>query len=356
VTNRTQRHSHASGSGTRPPTMKDVAEAAGVGLGTVSRVLNKHGKVATATRSRVEAAATKLDYRPSALGRSLKLNWTTNIGLMVTDISNSFYGEFAEGLLAAAKAMDRHVILCATGEDPATESEYIELLLQERVAGIVAFPTGANDVLWRSALAMGTRVTFVDRTVQGVEAPLVMVDHEAGARMATEHLLALGHRRIGYLGGPAQLTSGSLREAGFRRAFQEFDVSPAESLIVRTRFTRDTAYASASRLLSGPETPTALFAGNNVLGEAALTAIRDADLRVPRDISLVMFDDVPWAKLIDPPITVVAQPTKDLGVLAARSVLDDAGSTGALLLEPRLVVRGSTKPYRQTRPDQLHRT
>jgi LacI family transcriptional regulator len=329
----------------RPATMKDVAAAAEVGLGTVSRVFTNNGKVAAATRQRVEEAAARLNYRPSALGRGLKLSTASNIGLLVTDISNPFYGEFAEGLLSAASAIGRHVILCATGEDPSSEREYVDLLLQERVGGIVAFPTGENQDLWRSAQDLGTQILFVDREVAGIHAAAISVDHLAGARAGTEHLLALGHRRIGYLGGPDRLTSGSMREAGYRRAHADLGVPVDERLVVRTRFTRETAYASAVRLLDAPEPPTALFAGNNVLGEAALTAVRDRGLRLPADLSMVMFDDVSWAKLLDPPITVVAQPTTQLGVLAARTVLTAKPEAQALLLAPELVVRRSTAAF-----------
>ncbi|SEQ94632.1 LacI family DNA-binding transcriptional regulator [Microlunatus flavus] len=329
----------------RPATMKDVAAAADVGLGTVSRVFSNNGKVAASTRQRVEEVAARLNYRPSALGRGLKLSTASNIGLLVTDISNPFYGEFAEGLLGAANAIGHHVILCATGEDPATEREYVDLLLQERVGGIVAFPTSENRELWRSAQDLGTRVLFVDRTVPGIEAACLSVDHQAGARSATEHLLALGHRRIGYLGGPDRLTSGSMREAGYRRAHADVDVGVDERLVVRTRFTRETAYASAVRLLDAPDPPSALFVGNNVLGEAALTAVRDRGLSVPDDISLVMFDDVSWAKLVDPPVTVVAQPTRQLGAMAARTVLTARPEAQQLLLPPQLVVRRSTAAF-----------
>ena len=237
------------------------------------------------------------------------------------------------------------MILCATAEDPATEREYVDLLLQERVGGIVAFPTGENQDLWRSAQDLGTRILFVDRAVEGIDAASISVDHLTGARNATEHLLALGHRRIGYLGGPDKLTSGSMREAGYRRAHADYGVPVDDRLVVRTRFTRETAYASAVRLLDAPDPPSALFAGNNVLGEAALTAVHDRGLRLPDDISMVMFDDVSWAKLIDPPVTVVAQPTRQLGVLAARTVLTAEPGTQELLLAPELVVRRSTAAF-----------
>lgn len=327
-------------------TMKDVAAAAGVGLGTVSRVFSKQGKVAESTRKRVEASARELNYHPSALGRGLKRQTTNNIGLIVTDISNNFYGEFAQGVLATAKAMGRHVILCASGEDAESEKEYIDLLVEQRVDGIIAFPTGENVDAWRSAARLGINIVFADRTIEDLDIPSVLIDNLAAARALTEYVLALGHRRIGYLGGPSQLTSGRLRDEGFRRAHADMGVEVDERLIVRTRFTRDTAYASALRLLDVAEPPTALIASNNVLGEAALTAVRDRGLRVPEDISVVMFDEVPWAKLVDPPITVIAQPAWQMGQAATRMVLaPDYENLHSLTLATELTLRASARPW-----------
>ncbi|HEY0247257.1 MAG TPA: LacI family DNA-binding transcriptional regulator [Gryllotalpicola sp.] len=325
-------------------TMRDVAELAGVGIGTVSRVFSKVGSVAPETRTRVEAAAKKLNYRPSALGRDLKRRTTNNIGLIVTDISNNFYGEFAQGVLSSAKELGRHVILCASGEDVETEREYIDLLVEQRVDGIIAFPTGENLDAWRSARDLGINILFADREVPGLGIPSILADNMGGARQLTEYLLALGHRRIGYLGGPLHLTTGRLREEGYRRAFADGGLAVDESLVIRTRFTRDTAYASAMRLLDAAVPPTALIAANNILGEAALTAVRDKGLIVPRDISVVMFDDVPWAKLVQPPVTVVVQPSWQMGQSAARMVLAiGSGTTQSQTSPIEMVIRRSAR-------------
>ncbi len=329
----------------RPATMKDVAAAAGVGLGTVSRALGSAGRVSEETRRHVLSVAERLNYHPSAVGRGLKRQVSDNIGLIVTDISNNFYGEFSQGVLASAQGLGRHVILGASSEDPATELDYIKLLVEQRVDGIIAFPTGENVAAWRSAIALGIRIVFADRILEGLDASSVVVDNVAGARSLTEYLLTLGHRRIGYLGGPSSVSSGSLRERGYRAAHAELGLPVDETLVLRTRFTRDTAYASAQRLLDVAEAPTALVAANNVLGEAALTAIHDRGLRVPDDISLVMFDDVPWAKLVAPPITVVAQPAFEMGQLATRMVLDGT-EPSTLTLPTKLTIRGSARPLR----------
>jgi len=337
----------STGRGTpaRAKTMKDVAEAAGVGLGTVYRALSGNGQVSAATRERVMAAAAHLDYRPSALGRGLKLQRTNNIGLIVADISNNFYGEFAEGVLASAKTLGKHVIVCSSGEDPQTEREYAEVLLQQRVDGIVAFPTGQNAELWEGAQRLGVHLVFADRIFAGLDVPTLIVDNVAGSQSAVEYLLALGHRHVGYLGGPQSLTSGREREVGYRQAHAEAGVPVLEQLIVRSRFTRDTAHASATRLLQSEPRPTALFASNNVLAEAALIAIRDAGLRMPEDVSVVMFDDVPWAKLMTPAITVVSQPARQMGNEAAQMIANPGRTHGIRVIPTEFVIRQSCRPW-----------
>jgi LacI family transcriptional regulator len=150
-------------------------------MGTVSRVFSNEGSVSATTRAKVEDAAARLHYRPSALARGLKRQSTNNVGLIVTDISNNFYGEFAQGVLASAKELGRHVILCASGEDPATEREYIDLLVEQRVDGIIAFPTGSNLDAWDTARRIGINVLFADRAVAGLDVPSILVDNLSGS-------------------------------------------------------------------------------------------------------------------------------------------------------------------------------
>ena len=331
----------------RRMTMKDVAKAAGVGLGTVSRVFSGSEQVAADTRQRVLEAARRMDYRPSALGRGLKLQRTNTIGLIAGDISSSFCGELAEGLLTAAKALGKHVIVCSTGGDPAAEREFAEVLLQQHVDGIVAIPTGENTDAWDGALRLGVRLVFVDRMVDDVAVPTLIADNVAGSRAAVEYLLALGHRRVGYLGGPLTLTSGRQREEGYRLAHEAAGVPVAEELVARTPFSRDTAHASALRLLQAGAAPTALFAANNVLAEAALSAILDSGLRVPDDISLAMFDDVPWARVTRPAITVVSQPARQMGEQAAGLAAAPGLVAGrqVRVLPTSFIVRQSCRPW-----------
>jgi LacI family transcriptional regulator len=329
------------------PTLKDVAALAGVGTATVSRVLTGNGYTSVQARERIVAAAEELGYRPSALARGLKLQRTEALGLLVADITNPFYSYVASGALQAAGEAGHHLILCATNEDPKMESEYIDVLLETRVDGIVAVPTGANLAQWERVLEFGVRVVLIDRELQALGGvPAITVDNRGGAFAATEHLLALGHRRIAILTGPGDTTTGGQRLAGYLDAHAAAGVAAHEALIRDGSFMREQAASAARELLAAA--PSALFAANNVLGEVALTAIHEAGLRIPDDISLVVFDDVAWARQLA--ITVVAQPMERLGRAGVARLLEALGRGHAngepARLPVELIVRDSTRPPR----------
>ncbi|MCG5214138.1 LacI family DNA-binding transcriptional regulator [Streptosporangium soli] len=323
-------------------TIKDVAEAAGVGVATVSRVLSG-GSASPQTRERVLAVAAQLDYRPSALGRNLRQRRTGGIGLLVPDVTDSFYGRVADGVLACARAAGEPVIMGVTGDDAESESELIGMLLEQGVERVVAVPSGDHEP-WGPAVRAGLTVVFADRRATGRDdIPAVLADERGGVRTAVEYLVGLGHRRIAYLGGHGQ----GQRAAAFRDTLGALGVTVDEELVVFGRATRDSAYAAASGLFQHRPDLTALVAGGNQLGEAAVLAARELDLRVPRDLSLIMFDDVPWAELCAPPLTVIAPPAQDIGYRAAELVLRSAGRRArGVSLPTELIIRGSCGPRR----------
>jgi LacI family transcriptional regulator len=361
----------------RRATIKDVAEAAGVGVATVSRVLSG-GSASPQTRERVLAVAAQLDYRPSALGRNLRQRRTGGMGLLVPDLTDTFYAQLAEGVLACARSAGEPVVLGSTAGDPEQEAELIGMLLEQSVDRLIAVPSGEEDT-WAPAIRAGMTVVFADRLparpspeeeepaaatvsdlmlLDGIAAPppaplpapgrspeppslpSVLADDRAGIRTAVRYLRGLGHKRIAFLGGPGH----DRRVSAFREAVG----SPVdEELVVFGTGSRDSAYAAASGLFQSRPDLSAVVAGGNVLGEAAVLAARELDLRVPRDVSLVMYDDVPWAELCSPPLTVIAQPGRDMGYRAAELVLRSAGRRArSIMLPTELIVRGSCGPRR----------
>ncbi|MEQ4721393.1 LacI family DNA-binding transcriptional regulator [Nonomuraea sp. B19D2] len=347
-------------------TIKDVAEAAGVGVATVSRVLSG-GSASPATRERVLAVAAQLDYRPSALGRNLRQRRTGGMGLLVPDLTDTFYGQLAEGVLACARSAGEPVVLGSTGGDPEQEADLIGMLLEQSVDRLIAVPSGDAET-WAPAIRAGMTVVFADRLpvqpshddagaaaiadlmaldglspapkARPLDVPAVVADDRAGIRTAVRYLRGLGHKRIAFLGGPGH----DRRVAAFREAVG----SPVdEELVVFGTGSRDSAYAAASGLFQSRPDLSAVVAGGNVLGEAAVLAARELDLRVPRDVSLVMYDDVPWAELCSPPLTVIAQPGRDMGYRAAELVLRAVGRRPrSVVLPTELIIRGSCGPHR----------
>ncbi|MBE1585664.1 LacI family DNA-binding transcriptional regulator [Nonomuraea angiospora] len=347
-------------------TIKDVAEAAGVGVATVSRVLSG-GSASAATRERVLAVAAQLDYRPSALGRNLRQRRTGGMGLLVPDLTDTFYGQLSEGVLACARSAGEPVVIGSTGGDPEQEADLIGMLLEQSVDRLIAVPSGDADT-WSPVLRAGMTVVFADRlplqsspedvraaavadlmALDGLSAaaparpldvPAVVADDRAGIRTAVRYLRGLGHKRIAFLGGPGQDSRVN--------AFREAVGAPVdEELVVFGTGSRDSAYAAASGLFQSRPDLSAVVAGGNVLGEAAVLAARELDLRVPRDVSLVMYDDVPWAELCSPPLTVIAQPGRDMGYRAAELVLRAGGRRPrSVVLPTELIIRGSCGPHR----------
>ncbi|RGA01387.1 LacI family transcriptional regulator [Microbispora triticiradicis] len=326
-----------SGPAQRRITIKEVAEAAGVGVATVSRVLSG-GSASPETREKVFAAAARLDYRPSALGRNLRRQRTGGVGLLVPDITDSFYARLADGVLSCARSYGEPVTIGVTGDDPEREAELIGALIEQSMDRLIAVPSGDGD-MWAPALRAGLNVVFADRRVR-TDVPSVVPDDRAGVLTAVEYLAGLGHRRIAFLARHGQ----SQRVTAFLSAAASLGLPVDRDMVVHARASRDSAYAAAAGLLQHHSDVTAVLAGGNVLGEAAVLAARELDVRIPRDVSLIMFDDVPWAELCSPPLTVIAQPAQDIGYRAAELVLRQGRRPPAVTLPTRLVVRASCGP------------
>jgi LacI family transcriptional regulator len=330
----------------RVKTMKDVAELAEVSVSTVSHVLNGTRKVSEETRGGVLAAVEELGYRPNLLAKGLKTRRTFTIGLLISDIQNAFFTSLVRGVEDEALSRGYHLFLCNTDEDPGREDEYVTELAKKRVDGLMVAPSARREDYVRRLRAEGVPFVFVDREVEGVEADVVSVDNKTGMGLIAEHLVGLGHRRIGMISGPLDKASGFERYTGLKEALDDLG-APLEEGLVRFGDFRTTGGMEAARGLMGlPSPPTALVIANNQMTLGAMLAAKEAGLVIPKDISLVGFDDPEWAPLADPPLTALAQPTYEMGVRAAELLLDrienGGGETSRLLLRPWLEVREST--------------
>jgi len=325
------------------PTMRDVAERAGVGLATVSRVVNELGSVRPATADRVRAAIADLGFQRNEVARALRPGQHSRIiGLLLGDLTNPFYATLAKAAVAVANRARFAVVLTTVDEDPEVERQAIRELVGRRIAGLVIVPDQGDYRFLREEIGrQPLPVVFVDRPSAGAEADTVVLDNEGGGRMATAHLLAHGHRRIAVLVAPSYYTTGR-RLRGYRRAMRDAGVGVDERLVVPLRLgTPEEAEAAMQGLVALVDPPTAVFCTTGFLAEGAIRAIGPAT----RSMALVGFDDFPLADLLPVPLTVVATDPERLAEAATELLLARiAGSTAApvrVVLPVRMVERGS---------------
>lgn len=334
----------------KQPTIRDVAAAAGVSIAVVSRVLNDGtGPVAAATRDKVLAAIDTLGFRPRAAARSLVTGAMT-LGLIVTDLENPFFARLADKIVWESRSSSIQIALMTTQEDAHLESEILDGLQDRSVAGIIATPTGANVARWQRLLDLGLHVTFVDRSIPDLPVDLVRIENIESARAATTHLLGLGHRRIALISGPAATSTGAERVAGYRRALESHGVEFTPDLVHSVLFRGDAGADAVGSLLQMPEPPTALIVANTAQVRSALRRLAQSGIVIPRELSVIVFDDDPWTELVSPPLSVVRPPTGMLAVHSLELVLNRM--RGRISEAPRtisvpaeFVIRSSTAPH-----------
>ncbi|RAU45440.1 MULTISPECIES: LacI family DNA-binding transcriptional regulator [unclassified Pseudomonas] len=327
-------------------TIKDVAAIAGISYTTVSHVLNNTRPVSDEVRKKVEAAIAQLDYVPSAVARSLKAKSTATIGLLIPNGINPYFAELARGIEDYCERNGFCVILCNSDDNLEKQRNYLRVLLEKRVDGLIVSSVGGGDSLADSLCAVRTPMVIVDRDLENVTADLVRIDHELGGYLATSHLLEWGHRHIACICGPEHTSVARMRLAGYRRAMFERGVPVREHWVVESDFTGPSGYQAASRLLEG-ERPTAIFAANDMVGIGVLRAAAERNLKVPADLSVIGFDDIQMSQYVYPALTTVGQSILQLGERAAEVLLNRISTRAAvpiqrLIVAPSIVLREST--------------
>ncbi|MEV4471413.1 LacI family DNA-binding transcriptional regulator [Nonomuraea sp. NPDC049504] len=327
-------------------TIRDVAEHAGVSVATVSKVLNDRYGVAAATVDRVREVIAELGYESSLVARSLRNQRTNVIGVLVWDIE-PFSAELLKGAARAIRGTDYELVVYAGGGKGSGrlgwERRYLSRLSGTLIDGAVLVTPTVLDV------DGGTPVVAVDPHSGRETVPTVDADNLQGGRLATEHLIALGHRRIGFLGRPPRdLESGPLREEGYRSALADAGLPPDPALIRVAGYDETDARNTVRELLTLPDPPTAIFAANDVSAISTIEVATSMGLRVPDDLSVIGFDNVPESMMSDPPLTTVEQPIQQMGLIAVEMLLDLlAGRDPAqrhVRLPTRLVPRSSCAP------------
>ena len=267
------------------------------------------------------------------------------LALIISDVENPFFTAMARGVEDVAHTAGYSVVLCNSDDDPDKESEYIDVALQERVAGVLLSSTGRGDSA-ELLHAQGTPVVAVDRPMPGSVSDAVLVDSRLAAKHATLHLAHQGYHRLGCLTGPSGVPTADERLAGFRDGLRAAKLRSSSSLVRRTEYKAAGARRAAHALLTQDEPPDGLLVGNNSMAIGVLETLADLGLRAGRDVGVVAFDDAPWATLVDPQLTVVAQPAYDVGAVGAQLLLGRIGEerteTSTTTLSAHLVARGST--------------
>jgi LacI family transcriptional regulator len=328
------------------PNLVEVARRARVSISTVSRTINNTGKISAETQEHVRRVMRELGYKPNRVARRLRAGGKCHLlGLIIPNIQNPFFADLARGVEDVAYRNNFAVLLCNYDEDPEKERFYLDVMEQESVDGVILPPIHENDPAVLRMARSGLPMVCVDRALADATIDKVEIDNQRGAFEAVTHLIGSGHRRIGLISGPADSSTGRERLIGYRAALAQAGVEVTEELIRYGDYKQESGRRLADDLLTLPTPPTALFVSNNLMTIGTLEAIFARQLRIPDDIALIGFDDLPLAAVFNPPLTVVRQPAYEVGRAAAELLLkrleDPTRPATSLKLLPQLIVRGS---------------
>ncbi len=337
-----------------PFRLRDVAAAAGVSTAAVSRYINRKLTLPPKTAERVDAAIAQLNYRPNPHAQRLTLGRTDTIGLVVPDIANPFFGALADAVEQAAEAFGLSVMLFATRNRPEHELRALAKLRDQHVDGLILLTNHLDDGRLAAALACGFPVVLLDEDVTGALAPRLFADNRAGGRLAAQHLMEAGHRRLAFLGGPRGLLSTIERHAGFAQTVAE---AGAEIVFESCGdYAAQEGRRAALQLLNGRNPATAVFAASDATALGVLEAARESGIALPAALSIIAFDDVGPLHLLHPPLTAIRQPVADMaqqGVALLVARIQGGTIPDPVRLPVQLVARGSVAPPPLSQGDAL---
>lgn len=327
-------------------TMRDVAERAHVSVTTVSHVINGTRPVSEELRQRVLQTMRELGYQPNRLARSLRRGQTHTIGMIIPDATNPFFAEVARGVEDTSFEQGYSVILCNSDGNLDKELLYTNVLVEKQVDGILFVAAGMSTERILELQKRNIPLVLIDRDLPDAAVDSVLTDNAQGGRLATQHLIELGHERIGCVTGPSDLTPSADRVIGYREALRQNNLAVDETCIVKGDFQSASGYAAGCQLLDLERPPTAVFACNDLMALGVISAALQCGLRVPEDFSVVGFDDVRLAAFANPPLTTIAQPKHEIGVVAVTLLLERMRKpemeARRQVLDTQLLTRGST--------------
>jgi DNA-binding LacI/PurR family transcriptional regulator len=332
-------------------TIDDVAKKAGASKSSVSRVLNKNFEhMSEDMKQRILQVIKELNYTPNSLAQSLKTKKTQVIGIIISDISNPLWAEVLSGVQNECMKNGYSLMVSSSGEDPAVEAENVQILKNKQADGLIINTTGTNTDVLKALLDEKYPFVLLDRIPEDVLADAVIVDNILGATKALQFLIEQGHRRIAIFLYPTANKSPRIKRLeGYKQALLKHGLQVDESLIKICPQERGSGVAATLEVLSIKDRPTAIFSTHTFLNLEVITGVKKAGFKVPKDVSVIGYDDFPWVPLLDPPLSTVAQPAFEMGVNAAALLVNKIKSkrqkkSRIIQLEPKLIVRGSTCP------------
>jgi DNA-binding LacI/PurR family transcriptional regulator len=324
--------------------IKDVADSAGVSTATVSRVLANKRHVRQEVKERVMEVVNELNYRPNRVARSLRSQKSTIIGLIISDIENPFFQQVSRAVEDAAHEMGYSVMLCNNDENPDKEERYLHLIRDENLAGVILSPTRQTADNFSEKPDLNIPMVVIDRRVSNAEVDNILIDNEQAAHTLTTHLIEHGYRRIGAIFGMGS-TTGRERREGFVPPLKEHDFQPSTDLVKYANPREEDGFNTTMKMLQLSEPPDAILTSNSLLAAGALRALRESQKAIPEEIALASFDETTWAKLVVPALTVIEQPTYEIGRTAAelliKRIKDPKRSNREVILKSKLIVRQS---------------
>lgn len=333
-------------------TINDIAEKAGVSLATVSRVLNSSGYVKKETKEKVLMAIEEFNYTPSAIARSLSKNKTNTIGVIIPEINNQFYGEVIKGISAMADEYDLNMILCNTDDNIEKEIKALKLLKEQRICGIIIAPTSVEDELNSEYLKaieqLGIPVVLLDGHVKYSDFSGVFVDNIKGAYEGTEALIKAGHKKIAIITGRMNSDAAQNRLLGYKKALAINKISIDDKYIFFGDYGQDSAYSCTKKIVQMEDRPTAIFVSSNKMTLGCLKALREHNMNIPEDISIVGFDKIDMLNSLGMNISFIDGPTTELGITAMKILSENLNAKQNLQIKkitlvPKIILKGSEK-------------
>lgn len=327
-------------------TIRDVAKKAGVSASTVSRVMREAPNVRRKTKRRVLRVARKMGYSRDGSARAMVKKRTKTIGVSISDISNPFYPPLARGIENTINKFGYSIILCNTDENSSKEEQYLKVLLEKRVDGLIVSPTSTRVPFLHSFQKRNIPIVCIDRYLENMEVDTVTVDNIHGASIAVKHLIKLGHKRIGIIAGSKMATTSQDRLKGYQNALNQYGIKEDRSLITEGNLTIEGSIKAVESLFELKSPPTAVFSSNNLMSMGVYIALKRLGKKIPEDVAVVGFDDLEWAEALDPPLTAISQPAYTIGATAGQLLIQRLLNEGprdrqSIVLKTNLVVRQS---------------